>query len=1106
MPQNSVGKKCAVCGASNRFSAKYCSGCGRSLPRICPHCGETVLEKVRFCDQCGKPLDVIQETADKTETASKEIPDIIKKKISYLDHIAGERRVITVMFADVAGFTALSQQADPEEISALMNRCFEIMAKEIYRMDGVINKYLGDGLMALYGAPIAHEDHAIRAALSALNIQKAMLPLAEETKQKWDKDFKLRIGINTGEVVTGKIGNDYQMEYTAMGDTINLASRIEGQAEPGTVAISGNTYQRVKYFFDFEHLGEKQIKGVQEPVPIYKVLRRQKRKSAIDLSTPAMLSPFIGRETEMETLAKLVGKSRNGNGQIAVINAEPGLGKSRLLYEMKCILMQQDATYLEGRCISYGQNIAFLPIMDMTKDYFFKGEDSPDKIKPILEEGLAELGFSPKDISPYLLNLFSIPIDDPEFLKQDQETVGRKTFDILKALIVRAARDRLLVIVVEDLQWVDNSSEKLLSDVASMAENLGALLVCTSRPTYEIKWTSLRNFNLINLKELSMETSRELLSCSFEKKEVSDDMASMILQKSEGNPFFIEEFANALKDFEKTKDVTIPFSIQDIIMSRLDRLNEQSKRVILIAGVIGRDFSLRLLQSVAGNDIKYALQELTDNSLIYEKSSYPETEYAFKHALIQEIAYRSILGPRKKAYHLNIASALEEIHESRIEEKCEAIAFHYENSNDSEQAIKYLVMAGAKMARIFANIEAESYYDRAVKLSSAQPKTKENIERLIDVNLAKFSVTYYFHYSEKERALLSELGNLACSIQDNIRLAWIYNWMGKFCYVEGDQQNLISHFTKCLELSKNVDIPELRAWPINVLGRSKFFIGDLDGADKYLSEGIGLMEKIHNKSEQSHSAYLLACLRYLRGGRKDECLSLFRDAYKWAEESKDAVRISLCMMCHGMMVNFCEGPREAAALQEKGLEIAQKANNHFAVYLESGNSVLSLLRAGLTDKALENGETAIDLSKKYNFNLNVSYIYATTGLAHLALGGTETAEKYSDKAFHLALEMKDTLGTIFSGTLKGILEMKKSGEKNRNSMIYFENVRSFLRDKRLIIYEPILDCYIATACRDAGDVERFKTHIESAIEGFRKLEMNWDVENALTLKTSFLGR
>ncbi len=773
---------------------------------------------------------------------------------------------------------------------------------------------------------------------------------------------------------------------------------------------------------------------------------------------------------------------------------------------MKRVLMQQDATYIEGRCISYGQSIAFLPIMDMVKDYFFKGEDSPDKIRPILEEGLAELGFNAPDIAPYLLNLFSIPVNDPEFLKQDQETVGRKTFEILKALIVRAARDRLLVIAVEDLHWIDNSSEELLSNVASLTGNLGALLICTSRPTYEIKWTSLRNFNLINLKELARDTSRELLSYSFEKKELPDDMAVMILEKSEGNPFFIEEFANALKDFERMKDVSIPFSIQDIIMSRLDHLDEQSKGVILIASVIGRDFSLGLLQRTSENSVKSALQELINNSLIYEKSSYPETEYTFKHALIQEIAYRSLLAPRKKAYHLKIARALEEIHASRIEEKCEAIAFHYENSGDSEPAIKYLEMAGAKMARIFANLEAESYYDRAVKLISTQPKTKESIGRLIDIHLAKFNVTYYFHYSEKDRALLSELENLACSIQDDIRLAWIHNWIGKFCYMEGDQQNLISHFTKCLELLKNVDIPELRAWPINVLGRSKFFIGDLDGADKFLSEGIGLMEKIHNKSEQSHSAYLLACLRYLRGGGKEECLSLFRDAYKWAEESKDAVRLSLCMMCHGMMVNFSEGPLEAAALQEKGLEIAQKANNLFAIYLESGNSVLSLLGAGLAEKALKNGEKAIELSEKYNFNLNISYIYATTGLAHLALGETETAEKYAGKAFLLAIEMRDTLGTIFSGILKGILEMNKSRVKNRNATTYFENVRTFIRDKHLIIYEPVLDFHIATACRNAEDAENFRTHMDMAIDNFKKLEMNWDADNALSLKISYLGR
>jgi len=1099
-----MAKDCPSCGFSNRDTAKFCAECAHKLPSTCPHCGEKAPEKGRFCDQCGKPIETPMGKALEQEVKPEQVPDIIKKKISRVEHIAGERRVISAMFADVAGFTALSKIVGAEEISNLMNRCFEIMAKEIYRMDGMINKYLGDGLMALFGAPIAHEDHAIRAVLSGLNIQKTMTALSDETQQKWGREFRLRIGINTGEVVTGNIGNDYQMEYTAMGDTINLASRIEGQAEPGTVAVSEHTRNRVRHFFNMDPMGERQLKGIQEPVMLYKVLRQQKRKSAIDLAAPAMLSSFTGREMELETLKELVDLAEQGEGRITIIQAEPGLGKSRLLYELKQTLAQRDVSYLEGRCISYGQNSALLPIIDMTKEFFgIEDEYTPGTVREKLKEGLGEIGLAAENIIPYLMNLYSVVVEGGALEGQDEESIRRRTLEILKDMVFQGSRDRLLVITIEDLHWMDNSTEAFLTFLVSSIENRKVFILCTTRPSYKIKWSSLPNFSLIDLKPLDDENSRSLVLQALGEKAVSPDMEALILNKAHGNPLFIEELANVLESGVNGEEATIPETIQDIIMSRLDRLNDDARQTALLASVIGRDFSFELLGRVRENaeSVKASLDELVARLLIYEKTAMPDMEYTFKHSLIQEVAYRSMLDREKKKYHLRIARIMEEMHESRLEEKCEDIAFHYMSSDDSEKAIKYLVMAGDKMRGVSANREAEAYYHRAVQVIKLLPESEENNRKYIDASILRIRAMYSFVNADEILNSSKELEKAAADINHEEGLARIYGLSGSILTVKGKHVEALAMLEKCRDIFQKKGMLDDYARTSYNIGFTKFNMGDPVGSLEHFSESARVYEECGNLHEISPPLQMLSIIYCWRGDKEKACS--FSDRSMEIIE-KIGSKPSMAYHARGIILSAYADSEAAIDCYEKGFKMAKETGNLHGALFNIGTMVGHYINLDQLDKAIEKGEEAVALSEEMGVQMMMHVFYGDIGTAYMLAGNVDKAREFLQKTKDLIKKVQNPFKNMGTGSFGIFMNIMESGGLNDAIDADIKRLKTKLKELEYFAIEPGIDLHIAETCLRVGDIDGFKKHIDPAITNSHKFKMNWLLERARKLKKKVL--
>jgi class 3 adenylate cyclase len=653
--------------------------------------------------------------------------------------IEGERKLVTVLFADVTNFTAISEKLDPEEMHQVMDGCFAILMEEIHKIEGTINQFTGDGVMALFGAPLAHEDHAQRACHAALAIQKALLDYNATIKQRHGADFKMRIGLNSGPVVVGAIGDDLRMDYTAIGDTTNLSARMESLADPGTTRVSWNTYRLAGDYFEFKSLGTTRVKGKAEPQETYELKGPSRVTSRLDASAAHGLTSYAGRREELATLVKAFDKARTGSGQVLGILGEPGAGKSRLIYELRKSL-DAGVTYLEGRCLQFGKSIAFLPLRDIVRTYFDVSDvDSPVAVTRKLMHYIEGLGLKNDESLAACRDLLGVPVDSGNWLTLAPKERKEKTFGVLRDFLLRESRKNPLVLVVDDLHWIDKTSEEFLDYLIRKLPQASILLLLVYRPEYRHERANRPGYHEISLTQLPRETGAKLIESILENTEISPDLIDFVLRRSDGNPLFIEELTRTLLESGAIRMASsgyvldlnaaatnVPENIHGIIAARMDRLEGDVKRVVQMAAVIGRDFALRVLQRITGlhEELTPYLTSLQNLEFIYQKHLYPELAYIFKHALIQEVAYNSLLRQKRARYHEQAARAMEQLYVDRLEESYEILAHHYDKSENAEKAHTYLKLSGEKAIRTHFVSEAYDYLKKALTALDRQPPAK----------------------------------------------------------------------------------------------------------------------------------------------------------------------------------------------------------------------------------------------------------------------------------------------------------------------------------------------------------------------------------------------
>ncbi|NIS70351.1 MAG: AAA family ATPase [Proteobacteria bacterium] len=736
--------KCPKCQFDNREGVKFCEKCGAKMELVCPNCGAEVPLDRQFCGECGHDLRKPKETPpiDYSQPQSYTPKFLADKILTTRSSIEGERKLVTVLFADVANYTAIAEKLDPEEVHQVMDGCFNILMDEIHKYEGTINQFTGDGVMALFGAPVAHEDHAQRACYAALSIQKAIGEYGEKIRKDCGVNFKMRIGLNSGPVIVGSIGDDLRMDYTAIGDTTNLAARMESMAKPCAILVSRDTHRLVREFFELEALGKIEAKGREEPQEAFELIKVGEVETRIGASITKGLTRFVGRKNSMAALKELFGKAKSGSGQVVGIVGEVGVGKSRLLLEFTNLLPQGEYTCLEGRCLHYGGSMAYLPILDILLSYYeIKEGDREFIIKKKIKDRTLKLDEKLKSIIPPFQELLSLKVDDEDFIKLEPQVKREKTFEAIRDLFIRVSQEKPLVLAVEDLQWIDKTSEEFLDYLIGWLANTPIMLILLYRTEYSHHWGSKTYYTKIGLNQLGTTSSAELVQAILEGGEVVPEVRELILSRAAGNPLFTEEFTHTLMEngsierkdkkyvlSRKASDIQVPDTIQAVIAARMDRLEDNHKRTMQIASVIGRDFLFRLLTRISGmgKELQVYLAKLQSLEFIYEKNLFPELEYMFKHVLIHDVAYHSLLIKTRKQIHERIGNAMEELYKDRIDEHYEKLAYHYQQSGNREKAADYLVLTAKKTADRFANEEAMASCEEALKILDQLAATEEN--------------------------------------------------------------------------------------------------------------------------------------------------------------------------------------------------------------------------------------------------------------------------------------------------------------------------------------------------------------------------------------------
>jgi len=746
----------------------------------CPKCQNENPDGAKFCYECGYDLRKTKDIPTKrfAHPQSYTPKFLVNKILAHKSVIEGERKQVTVFFADVAGFTSISEKLDPEEVHRIMDGVFRILMDEIHTYEGTINQFTGDGIMALFGAPVAHEDHAQRACHAALAIQKTMVEYSEGVKRDLGVNFRMRAGLNTGPVVVGSIGDDLRMDYTAIGDTVNLASRMESTAKPGTILVSNNTYKRVGKNFKFNPLGKIKVKGREAPLDVYELVDKIERpKSGLDRQ---ILSEMVGREKELNRLEIQVLKAIKNEGSVVNIIGEAGIGKSRLIAELKNREIMKQVTLLEGRAISMGRNLSFHPIIDLLKQWArIREDDSETAALSKLETAIRQVyPEEMQEVLPFVATLIGMKLSGryAERVKGiEGEALEKLILKNVRELLIKATELRPLVIVIEDLHWADMSSIELMESLLRLAEAQRIIFVNVFRPGH--KGTSDRIVETIKedlpvyyveivLQPLDESMSETLINNMLNIRGLQLSVIDQIIERAGGNPFFIEEVVRSFIDegavvakdgtfelTEKINSMVIPHTINDVLMARIDRLEEKTRNLVKVASVIGRSFFYRVLTEVAKavEDIDNRLSYLKEIQLIGDRRRLEELEYLFKHALAHEAAYDSILVQKRKELHIQVADSIEKVFQEKLHEFYGMLAYHYSKGEALDKAEEYMVKAGEEALRSSASREALNYYQEALSLylnkygDTADPEKIATLEKNIAIA--------FFNKGEYESAL-----------------------------------------------------------------------------------------------------------------------------------------------------------------------------------------------------------------------------------------------------------------------------------------------------------------------------------------------------------------
>ncbi len=1111
--------KCPRCQAENREGARFCRECGATLGAVCSSCGAKVEAGSKFCDGCGAPhaatpvpgLGPSRFASPESYTPRHLAEKILTSKAA----LEGERKQVTVLFADLKGSMELLADRDPEDARKLLDPVLERMMEAVHRYEGTVNQVMGDGIMALFGAPLAHEDHAVRACYAALRMQESVKRYAEGMRREHGVMVRVRVGLNSGEVVVRAIGSDLHMDYTAVGQTTHLAARMEQLADPGSVLLSPATLELAEGYVEVKPLGPLPVKGLPEPVEVYELVGAGAVRSRLHAAAARGLTRFVGRDSELDQLRQALERTGTGHGQVVAVVGEPGVGKSRLYWEFTHSHRTQGWLLLESGSVSYGKATAYLPVIDLLKAYFqIEGRDNTRKIREKVTGKLLSLDRQLEPSLPALLSLLDVLVDDAQWERLDPPQRRQRTLDGVKRLLLRESQVQPLLVLFEDLHWIDTETQALLDSLVETLPTARLLLLVNYRPEYQHGWGSKTYYRQLRVDPLPAESADDLLGSLLGADASLEPLKRTLIERTEGNPLFLEESVRTLVEAraligergayrlaQDSRTIQVPATVQAILAARIDRLSPEDKRLLQAASVVGKDIPFTLLQAVGElpeEALRQGLARLQTAEFLYEARLFPDLEYTFKHALTHEVAYGSLLQERRRGLHGRIREAIESIYADRLTEHIESLAHHAFRGELWGKALTYFRQAGAKAASRSAYREAVTCFEQALIALGRLPETHGTIEQDIDLRCELRNALLPIGDYKRIFEHLSAAEALASALNDQLRLGKILGYLSTHFFIAADYVPAMEAGERALSIAMTLGHS---AQEIEMRQRLALIHHALGDYSKAIDLGRRVVESVVSDPLGVRFGLMLTSVisrtwlgwSLAERGEFADAIALAEEADRIAEQADSLTQAFACWVLGFVHVPKGDVHRAIPPL-ERGLQVCQVGQVALIFPLITSSLGSAYALSGRMAEGVPLLEQAVEQAA--NLRSAQSSLIINLGQGYLLAGRLEDAMRLAESALELTRERKERGSEARAFWLLGEIASHQDPRPVEKADAHYREAMALAEE--LGMRPLVAHCHLGLGKlnRRTRDRKQAQQHLTRATAMYREMDMRFWLEKA----------
>ncbi len=1099
--------KCPGCQHDNAATVAVCTRCGLPLVRSCPKCDAAVVAGAKFCGECGQPLR-LRDIPLQNFTP----PHLVERILTSRAEVEGERKQVTVLFADMTSSFELIADRDPEDAQRLIDPVISHMMEAVHHFEGTVHRVLGDGLMALFGAPLSHEDHAVRACYAALRMREAIGAYADELQRTQGMPVSVRIGLNSGEIVISTIGNDLNMVYTVVGSTLHLASRMEKMARPGSVLATADTIHLAEGYVTVKRLGPVPVRGLSHPVEVCEVLGSSVTGSKFEAAARRGLTRFVGREAEMRQLAVPLERAGRGRGQAVSVSGEPGVGKSRLIYELLHSPAVSGWLVLEARAQSYGRASPYLPIIDLLKGYFaVNARDFGPSIREKVTRRILALEATLDDVLPPILDLLGALDQDHAFHALEPVQHRQLTYQAVIRLLLNESRRQPLILLFEDLHWSDSLTLGLLDGLMMAAADTPLVLLRTFRPEFRDGSGEAEGHLRLHLDPLGNDSLARLLLALLGNDANLLPLKQFLRDRAGGNPFFVEEIVRSLVDggtligergnyrlAEPFDSLKVPSTVQTVLAARIDALPPAGKRLLQEAAVVGHDVPLVLLQQVSGlgaDEIRRQLNDLQDAELLHTTQLFPDLHYGFKHALTHDVAYAGLLNERRRSIHARVVDAMEMLYGDRLGEHVERIAGHALRGQLWEKAVRYLRQAGAKAADREAYREALSLFEQAQDALAHLPEARETLEQAVDLRFDIRNVLQPLGDRSRIVATLQEAEALARKLEDDRRLGWIQSYFAENFWMLGQYAEAVAAGARARAIAAEVGDAPMRIVTNLPLGLAHHTRGDYPHALEVFGDnvdrltGAGLRERYGMFVLPAAFARSFMAWAWADLGEFGRGIEIGEEALHIAQDAQHPFSCGYAYLCLGVVALRRGEMRRALRRLERALAAGAFADSpvgfaYVALHLGYGYAL-----NGQPEKGLPLLDRSVEVAEARGFVARHALRLAYLAEARLIAGRVEDAASTAERALELARRHDERANEAYAMRILG--EARERLGKHDDAVLLHDRALTLAAQLRLRPLQAHCHRSLGRLFRQLGDRGRAQTHADASMALRQEMSMHF---------------